>query len=251
LDYQWKPDMLQTAMQHAISSIDDPAYGDDVRERILAATAEIIAQKGRDAATTRAVATAAGVQAPTIYRLFGDKDGLLEAVVEHGLKEYVAQKSSRTPHDDPVDELRAGWDLHVAFGLSHPGLFVIMSGNPRPSPMSPALHTAMGILRQKIRNIAVAGRLRVTEDRAVTLLHAAGTGTVFALLTQPEAQRDLGLSALARDSIIAAITSDPVIAPGQGVASAAVAMNALLEQTAVLSDGERHLMTEWLTRIAT
>jgi AcrR family transcriptional regulator len=243
--------MLQTAMPHAISSIDEPAYSDDVRKRILAATADIIAQKGRDAATTRAVATAAGVQAPTIYRLFGDKDGLLGAVVENGLKEYVAQKSSRTPQDDPVDELRAGWDLHVAFGLSHPGLFVIMSGNPHPRPMSPALDTAMGILRQKIRNIALAGRLRVTEDRAVTLLHAAGTGIVFALLAQPAAQRELGLSALARDSIIAAITGDPVSASGQGVASAAVAMTALLDQTTVLSDGERHLMTEWLTRIAT
>jgi AcrR family transcriptional regulator len=238
--------MLQTAMPHAISSIDDPAYGDDVRKRILSVTADIIAQKGRDAATTRAVATAAGVQAPTIYRLF-----LLEAVVEHGLKEYVAQKSSRAPHDDPVDELRAGWDLHVAFGLSNPGLFVIMSGNPRPRLKSPALDTAMGILRQKIRNIALAGRLRVTEDRAVTLLHAAGTGTVFALLAQPEAQRDTGLSAVARDAIIAAITTDPVSASGQGVATAAVAMTALLERTTVLSDGERHLMIELLTRIAT
>jgi AcrR family transcriptional regulator len=251
LDYQWKQDMLQTAMPHAISSIDDPAYGDDVRKRILAATADLIAKNGRDFATTRAVATAAGVQAPTIYRLFGDKDGLLEAVVEHGLKDYIAQKSSRVPHDDPVDELRAGWDLHVAFGLSNPGLFVIMSGNPYPRPMSPALAAAMGILSQKIRNIAMAGRLRVTEDRAVRLLHAACTGTVFALLSQPESQRDIGLSAVARDAIIAAITVDPVSASEHGVASAAVAMNALLEQTTVLSDGERHLMTEWLTRIAT
>jgi AcrR family transcriptional regulator len=238
-------------MHHAEQTFDDPSFGDDVRTRVLSVTADIIAKKGRDAATTRVVAKAAGVQAPTIYRLFGDKDGLLEAVVEYGLKEYVAQKSSRIPHDDPVDELRAGWDLHVAFGLFNPGLFVIMSGNPNPRPMSPALDTAMGILRQKIRSIALAGRLRVAEDRAVMLLHAAGTGTVFALLTQPDAQRDLGLSTVAREAIIAAITSDPVSASGQGVASAAVVMNALLEQTTVLSYGERHLMTEWLTRIAT
>jgi AcrR family transcriptional regulator len=237
-------------MQPAEQISDDRSLGDDVRRRILSVTADIIAKHGKEAATTRAVAAAAGVQAPTIYRLFGDKGGLLEAVVEHGFKEYAAQKSSRTPHDDPVDELRAGWDLHVSFGLSNPGLFIIMSGNPHPTPMSPALDTAMGILRQKIRNIALAGRLRITEDRAVTLLHAVGTGTVFSLLTQPDAHRDLGLSAVAREAIIAAITSDPVSASGQGVASAAVAMNALLEQTAVLSHGERHLMTELLSRIA-
>jgi len=32
--------------------------------------------------TTHAVETAAGVQAPTTYRLSGDKDGLLKAVIE-------------------------------------------------------------------------------------------------------------------------------------------------------------------------
>jgi len=49
--------------------------------------------------TTRSVALAAGVQAPTIYRLFGDKSGLLDAVVEHGFASYMARKppSTRMP----------------------------------------------------------------------------------------------------------------------------------------------------------
>jgi AcrR family transcriptional regulator len=238
-------------MQQASQSFDDPASSDDLRSRILTVTADIIAKNGRDAATTRAVATAAGVQAPTIYRLFGDKDGLLEAVAEYGLRHYLAQKSVSAAHDDPIDDLRAGWDMHVAFGLSNPGLFVIMSGDPHPRPLSPALGAAMRILHQKIKNIALAGRLRVTEERAVMLLHAAGTGTVFALLAQREGQRDPGLSAVAREAIITAITSDPVSASGQDIACAAVTMNALLEQTKVLSNGERHLMTELLARIAT
>ncbi|WP_328341958.1 helix-turn-helix domain-containing protein [Micromonospora sp. NBC_00421] len=37
---------------------------------------------GARAVTTRGVAERARVRAPTIYRLFGDKDGLVEAVAE-------------------------------------------------------------------------------------------------------------------------------------------------------------------------
>ena len=86
----------------------------------------------------RAVVAAAAVQAPTIYRLFGDKRGLLDAVAERSLAAYIAEKSAREPHPDPVQDLRDGWDTHVAFGLAHPGLFAIMSGDPHPHPLSPA-----------------------------------------------------------------------------------------------------------------
>ena len=51
----------------------------DTRERILDAAAELLVSGGTDGVSTRAVAAAAGVQAPTLYRLFGDKQGLLEA----------------------------------------------------------------------------------------------------------------------------------------------------------------------------
>ncbi|NED93539.1 helix-turn-helix transcriptional regulator, partial [Streptomyces sp. SID11233] len=45
-----------------------------LRERIVAAATELLEESGREAVTTRAVAARAGVQAPAIYRLFGDKD---------------------------------------------------------------------------------------------------------------------------------------------------------------------------------
>jgi AcrR family transcriptional regulator len=82
-------------------------------------TAGLIAAGGREAANTRAVAADAAVQAPTIYRLFGDKRGLLDAVAEASLAHCVAEKSTRRPLADPVRDLREGWDLHVAFGLAY------------------------------------------------------------------------------------------------------------------------------------
>ena len=45
------------------------------RARILEAAYALLQAAGPDAITTRAVATAAKVQVPTIYRAFGDKQG--------------------------------------------------------------------------------------------------------------------------------------------------------------------------------
>src|SRR6478735_1483558 len=97
---------------------DDELEHAGVRERILQAAAKLIAEGGRDAATTRAVAAAAAVQAPTIYRLFGDKSGLLDAVAEQAMAAYVAKKSATRPDPDPMTDLRRGWDDYVAFCLA-------------------------------------------------------------------------------------------------------------------------------------
>jgi len=219
------------------------------RDRILAATSKLIAQGGVEAATTRAVATAAKVQAPTLYRMFGDKRGLLAAVVEDSLRRYVAQKVARRPNPDPLEDLRDGWDLHVEFGLSHPGLIAIMSSDPTPAART---GTAEGEdhLRRRIQNLARAGRLRVTEERAIDLVRAMGTGVVLTLLQQPEDRRDVELSAAAREAVIAAITGESALPRKTGIQGAALALFASLDQTEALSPGERALLGELLQRIA-
>lgn len=228
----------------------EPALGDDVRERIVAAAARLVAAGGRDAATTRAVAAAAAVQAPTIYRLFGDKRGLLDAVAEQVLAAYVAKKARRKSPPDALQGLRDGWDLHVAFGLAHPEVFALISGDPRRQTMSPAATAGLDVLRQRIRNVALAGQLRVSEERAVALMHAVGTGTVLALLGQPAGQRDAGLATAAREAVIAAITGAASGPADAGPQSAATALHANLDRLGSLTAGERHLLAELLVRIA-
>jgi len=228
----------------------DNEDGDTVRHRILVAAAQLIAEGGRDAATTRAIATAAGVQAPTIYRLFGDKRGLLAAVAERAMSAYMADKVARKPHKDPLQDLRNGWDMHVAFGLANPGLFAIMSGDPAPKAAGSATAAGLEVLHRRVKAVALAGRLRVSEERAVALLQAAGVGTVLTLLGQPEGARDSGLSKTAREAVIAAITGEASASSASGPAQAATALRASLDQTRVLTRGERVLLEELLDRIA-
>ncbi len=222
----------------------------DVRSRIIKAAAALIETGGHEAATTRAVALAAAVQAPTIYRLFGDKDGLLEAVAEHGLAAYVAAKSVRKTDPDPVQALRDGWDMHISFGLAHPTLFLIMSRVPHTRPPSPAAEAGLNVLRGLVRDIALAGRLRVSEHRAMLLLRSMSTGTVLTLLTLPQDQREPGLLDAARDGVIAAITDQSEGALKSGSRAAAAALQASLDETGVLTKGERVLLGELLGRIA-
>jgi AcrR family transcriptional regulator len=220
------------------------------RARIVDATAHLRVHGGREAVTTRAVAAAAGVQAPTIYRLFGDKSGLLDAVAEHGFRAYLARKVAQPSAHDPVDGLRVGWDLHIGFGLANPALYALMYGDPRPGPASPAAVRALQMLRTHIRRAAEAGRLRVGEEHAVHLVHAAGCGTVLTLLAVEEEQRDLSLSNLAREAAIAAIVSDTSALDTPGPVGPAVALRAVLGDADALTAGERAVLREWLDRLA-
>jgi AcrR family transcriptional regulator len=81
------------------------------RQRILDAAAALIRQRGVDAITMDEVAAAAGVGKGTLYRRFGDKGGLAEALLDR--RETELQEAILTgppplgPGADPADRLRA------------------------------------------------------------------------------------------------------------------------------------------------
>ena len=82
-------------------------------------------------------------------------------------------------------------------------------------------------------------------------MHACARGTVLSLLEKPADDRDLGLSAIAREAVIAAITTETAIIENSGLPAVANALRAALPDAAtVLTAGERHLLDEWLARIA-
>ncbi|MCQ0015284.1 TetR/AcrR family transcriptional regulator [Actinomadura madurae] len=223
---------------------------DGPRDRILAATAKLLAEGGREAVSTRAVSAAAGVQAPTLYRLFGDKQGLLDAVAAEGFAAYLDSKTVQEPTGDPVDVLRAGWDLHIEFGLANPALYLVMY-EPRPGavprPPSRASRSSPGTSAASPRRAACAS----PRNAPSTSSTPPGSGTTVALIAMPPDRRDLGLSTLAREAVIAAITTDTPAAPTPGPAAAATALRAHLPQTTALTEGEKTLLKEWLTRLAT
>lgn len=220
------------------------------RARILEAASKLIAAGGVAALTTRAVAAAAGVQTPTLYRLFGDKRGLLAAVAERGLSTFMAEKTAAPPHPDPAQNLRDAWDVYVAFGIAHPAVFAITNEVGALASRSPAMLAGIAVLRDRVERVARAGRLRVPVERAVALIHAAGVGTVTTLLAVPEAERDLQLSPLARDAVLAAVCRAAAVDEESGLPGLAVALRSHLGDIGVLTPGERLLLGELLARLS-
>lgn len=233
-------------MTKAAALLERDSDGDN-RARIISAAAALLASGGTAAATTRAVAAAASVQAPTIYRLFGDKEGLLDAVVEDAFFAYIEKKRRRALTDDPIADFRRDWDAHVAFGLANPDVFLLMHVS-RSTPPSPAWTAGIAIVRESVRRIARAGRLRITEERAVDLIDGGVAGTVLTLMRKPAHEHEAALAA-AREAVFAAAFDLSDTPAPQGVAGAAAALRASLDDLPSLTPGERALTGELLDRV--
>lgn len=219
----------------------------ELRTRIVDVADRLLRDEGIAAVTTRRVAEASGVQAPTIYRLFGDKEGLLDAVAEHAMAAHVSRKASRAADDeDPVKALVTGWRSQIDFGLSNPQLIRLMNAR---SQASPAIEAGVDVLRSRIRGLAAAGLLRVSEQRAVGMIHAAGTGAVQALLETPPQDRDAGLADSLLDAVLAQIVGPKSAPPDAGSAiSIAVQFATIVPDLPGLSIAEQSLLSEWLDK---
>ncbi len=226
----------------------------DTRSKIVDVAARLLREQGPAAVTTRGVAEGAGVQAPAIYRLFGDKDGLLDAVAEHVMATYVAAKAAiveeASARDvDPIEDLWAGWQMYIDFGIANPALYALLS-DPGRARRSPAAQLGKRVLESRVHRVALTGRLQVSEQRAVDLIHAAGTGAVLTLLATPAEQRDPGLAddlfGVVLRRIVTGVPEAPV--PFNGLVASAVALRAATSELDMLSVAERQVLAEWLDR---
>lgn len=175
-----------------------------MRERLVDAALGMALAEGVEAVSTRAVCGAVGVQAPTLYHHFGDRAGLVRAVVDRAFEEYFAQKDVMTPTSStPAQQVAAGWDAHVAFARAHPGLYPAMY--PVSGPQSSNLLRSATLLRSGFDRLAREGALApgVTPEIADAALRAALRGVAHAVAAAPDAPINEQVSATVRDAVIA------------------------------------------------
>jgi AcrR family transcriptional regulator len=217
------------------------------RDRILRAAARLLADSGGAPVSTRAVCAEAGVGAPTLYHHFGDKDGLLDAVVAYGFERYLEEKRSLPSTGDPVEDLRRGWDAHVEFGLAHPAFYALMYGVGRRVAAS---EDAYRILLHITEQVARAGRLRVPVKTAAAMMHAASVGVTLKLISGYE--QDPDLSPRTREAILAAVATGETEERPSSVSAMAIALTSALQGRTphTLTEAETAMLREWLTRVA-
>ncbi|MBR8638299.1 helix-turn-helix transcriptional regulator [Streptomyces tuirus] len=105
------PELIQLG---SVLEADEPCLRADAarnRARLLEAAARLVAERGADAVTMEAVAAAASVGKGTVFRRFGDRTGLLTALLDHSEKKFQAAFLTGPPPlgpgAPPVERLRA------------------------------------------------------------------------------------------------------------------------------------------------
>ncbi|WP_224386373.1 TetR/AcrR family transcriptional regulator [Pseudonocardia sp. ICBG1293] len=218
------------------------------RDRLLHAAADLIAASPGESVPLRAICDAAGVRLPTLYHFFGSKEGLLDAVVEHGFARYLAAKEAQESSGDPIQDIRDGWDAHVAFGIGHPGFYALMYGQVTPGRRPAAQDGPAAALLALTREAHRRGRLTVDPERAAAHVLAANVGvTLRQIIT---ARPDPGLSADMREATLAAVTGGQGSPGVQRPADAAAALLALPDDNDVLGVPETVLLKKWLADLA-
>jgi AcrR family transcriptional regulator len=229
------------------------AKAGDIRARMLDAAEELLSTSPDNDISTRAVCDAVGVTQPILYRLFGDKNGLLTALVENGFERYISRKQSLATTDDPVADLRAGWDDHTDFALTNRALYRLMFSPVLREVPEPA-NRIFELLKKTLDRCAAAGALRIPSDEAAQAILSANVGVALSILAQPGRFSDPQLSARVRDAVFASCLDETAAvrpAPGDPVALAALRLAAQLQQqpAAALRPEETALLLMWLGRL--
>src|SRR5580693_3200201 len=214
-----------------------------VRTSIIETAAGLLAQSADTDVSTRAVCDAAGVTAPTLYHHFGDKDGLLAAVV----------------HDHVADDIRAGWDNHLEFARENPSFYKLM-WSPAVAANSGAVREAYQMLYDRLELGAGRGQLRMSVEAASRMVLSATTGAALSLISQPDLYGDGTFATQLREAVIAWITvppgtpssaHDPEREAEPTIASAAATLSSrLTAEDTPLTGPEMALMQQWLTTLA-
>ena len=94
----------------------------DRRARILAAARQIIAEEGVEGLAMRKLAERAGVVVRTLYNLYGSREAILQALIDHSMDVLNQALEEAAPLDDPIGRCRAVVTVSVAQIISNEAL---------------------------------------------------------------------------------------------------------------------------------
>ena len=90
----------------------------ELRDRVLAAAVDLLAEEGAAGLTARSLAARAETSAPALYELFGDKSGVVRELYFEGFRQLFGELAALGESADPVADL---WALASRLPQIHPG----------------------------------------------------------------------------------------------------------------------------------
>ncbi len=129
------------------------------RRRLLEVAAELATERGAANVTMEAVACAAQVGKGTVFRRFGDRAGLMLALLDHHEQQLQAAFLSGPPPLGPdapaVERLRAFGPAVIRHEQAHRDLYLAANADLSRHYTSPAYHLRVGHVALLLRQLEV------------------------------------------------------------------------------------------------
>ncbi|MFD7441089.1 TetR/AcrR family transcriptional regulator [Streptomyces sp. NPDC059909] len=174
--------------------------------RILDACAELLDETGYEDLSTRAVAARAGVPIGSVYRFFGNKRAMAEALAHRNLDTYAERVTARIaelPAADWRGVVDAVLDEYLAMKRTVPGFALVDFGYRIPvvAPASGANHEVADRLAELLA--AHLGRTADAGLRRTTLIAVEAADALLQLAFRVEASGDAEIIAETRELLYA------------------------------------------------
>jgi AcrR family transcriptional regulator len=157
----------------------------ELRDRLLAAALELLAESGAAGLTARSLATRAATSPPAVYELFGDKGGVVRALYFEGFGRLSHALAAIREGDDPVADLWALAVTYRSFVRNNRDLAEVMFSRPftdfAPGPNELAATASVRVLVvERVRRCIDARRLQGNETDIAHVLVSMVQGLAFA-----------------------------------------------------------------------
>ncbi len=170
--------------------------GHELREVVITVATDLLAKLGDvDALTMRAVASAAGVTPPSVYRHFPDKHSLVREIITEQFKEFATmlQDAASSAGGQPMARLEAMSRAYIHAGLARPGHYRVLFSATNAGPAGLGLpadteHPGAASYRTLIEAVAAClpTDRRAASGPLATELWASLHGIVDLRITKPE-----------------------------------------------------------------
>lgn len=176
----------------------------EARRAILDATEELLLASGSDDFSVRELARRSGYSAPTIYSYFGDKDGVIDSLLEERFAGLVDAVRRIELDADPAENARRMALTFLAFGRDNPPFYRLISSFSRKgeSRTPPGVEAMRERMEKPMLELARAGRLRIDERTAGQALWALTHGLASLLSARPDHDWAGDLEAAALDALL-------------------------------------------------
>lgn len=174
---------------------------EEARQAILDATETLLVEGGYDRFSMRKLAARCGYTAPTIYHHFGDKNGLLDTLLDVRIRDLIEEMQAVPTGDDPVENMRRLFVAFARWGLANPTHYRLLTSATTAEP-NPTGELARELLMRPVTQLEEQGRLVGDYETARQSFWALSHGLISLQWLRPDVEWSEQLVEHAMDAMV-------------------------------------------------